>query len=721
MGALKNQMQHIREKKRSPPPSAPVPVSSTPQATKKQSPAAGPSSVGGMSVRGKALPHKKQAQKTPKLHVRPPVVEVSASEALEERKRKREADRRALRHFIQKQRGVSNEASSSPSMSDISRSPESMSPSTPQQHVAQKKAASKPQVAARGRRLNRLSADADSVSRASRDCDSVATESSVDRARRMREQRDAERAELRKLIAEQRRQHRAEKSPAAPESGSSCQQEAFAVHAEEEGAFCGDAGPSACLVMTAIMEEESNTTHDATYVEQVVETQTTTSAKEEENVAESSEERKVQFKDFLGQTYTPVNSEETAAASDTAPVPDSEPVDESINNHQDDVQPTLLDMESSVESIEDDCCGALYGFFKRDEKVHPKCSPTKTRVVDSCSSLLAVDENVSEHVESDDVQESVNDVGCDEVEPSIIYGEGDDNELMMSITLDETEYNQIVSVMQEAMESLTEVMDDEDEEFGDESTATEEIPDVEKEGEDSDESSDGFEEVEEDSIEEESPIEANVADRSSEPMHAPKQKLAAKPLVHYMKEETAIPPLPSHSNENYKELLSSLPMDAVGMVKELEGLLSPNCAEMQAVDISYADTIRNEARLPAAVRESMDNEDMNSVEDWSGDQWENEEDKNLTVYGIPMVLSDTIAIDEDDSPATKIEVIREYLEEKLGLGPFVKAYRFLKSIHEMHEDDEMLLAEMEDIVGADGLQYIDIFFQLLTIEDKFES
>ena len=98
---------------------------------------------------------------------------------------------------------------------------------------------------------------------------------------------------------------------------------------------------------------------------------------------------------------------------------------------------------------------------------------------------------------------------------------------------------------------------------------------------------------------------------------------------------------------------------------------------------------------------------------------------DMTVYGLPLPLSNSTAeelhITADDSPSQKMEAIRVYLEGKLGEEIFVKAYRFLKNIEEEDDDEDALLNSMEAIVGTEGLKYLDVLFQLITIEERFEG
>lgn len=112
----------------------------------------------------------------------------------------------------------------------------------------------------------------------------------------------------------------------------------------------------------------------------------------------------------------------------------------------------------------------------------------------------------------------------------------------------------------------------------------------------------------------------------------------------------------------------------------------------------------------------------------SWDDFSDEEPLNqnaFTVYGVPFPLSKTtckLPVDtlDESTPASRMEALREYLENALGIDSFIKVYRLLKSVGPKDDDDE-LLGTIEGIIGVDGLCYMDAFFQLIHIEDKFES
>ena len=118
-----------------------------------------------------------------------------------------------------------------------------------------------------------------------------------------------------------------------------------------------------------------------------------------------------------------------------------------------------------------------------------------------------------------------------------------------------------------------------------------------------------------------------------------------------------------------------------------------------------------------------EDEDEDKEEDIPPPDFVNEHD--MTVYGVPFPLDteqrggmDDRLMNED-SAACRMEYIREFLEDALGEDQFVQAYRLLKAVDIVDED--LLLEQMENIVGTDGLKHMGVFIQLITIEEKFEN
>jgi hypothetical protein len=73
--------------------------------------------------------------------------------------------------------------------------------------------------------------------------------------------------------------------------------------------------------------------------------------------------------------------------------------------------------------------------------------------------------------------------------------------------------------------------------------------------------------------------------------------------------------------------------------------------------------------------------------------------------------------------------IRVSLEQRLGRRRFQRAYNYLRDLKvrmqseadeaQSDQDDEKMLADMEAILGEDGLKYLDTMYQLITSEDEF--
>ena len=73
------------------------------------------------------------------------------------------------------------------------------------------------------------------------------------------------------------------------------------------------------------------------------------------------------------------------------------------------------------------------------------------------------------------------------------------------------------------------------------------------------------------------------------------------------------------------------------------------------------------------------------------------------------------------------EALRRSLQQSLGTDAFDEARMFLRAVASIQgedlnsQDDEDLLQQLEGIVGADGLQYMEDIFSLITLEDDIEE
>ena len=81
---------------------------------------------------------------------------------------------------------------------------------------------------------------------------------------------------------------------------------------------------------------------------------------------------------------------------------------------------------------------------------------------------------------------------------------------------------------------------------------------------------------------------------------------------------------------------------------------------------------------------------------------------------------------ETSTKVVQLEVLRKALHRALGVDAVNDASLFLRTVSTMQvedsvtSDDEYLLSRMEEIVGADGLQYMNAIYSLITIEDEIE-
>lgn len=73
------------------------------------------------------------------------------------------------------------------------------------------------------------------------------------------------------------------------------------------------------------------------------------------------------------------------------------------------------------------------------------------------------------------------------------------------------------------------------------------------------------------------------------------------------------------------------------------------------------------------------------------------------------------------------EALKRTLQSSLGVEAFDEAKMFLRAVASIQvedpnsQDDEYLLQQLEGIVGADGLQYMEDIFSLITMEDDIEE
>ena len=75
-----------------------------------------------------------------------------------------------------------------------------------------------------------------------------------------------------------------------------------------------------------------------------------------------------------------------------------------------------------------------------------------------------------------------------------------------------------------------------------------------------------------------------------------------------------------------------------------------------------------------------------------------------------------------DVSREEMETIKLFVRDQLGDSAYRTGMTFLKTMvcNVDMEDDEKLILEMEEIVGADGLQYLDHMFKIINTEERLE-
>ena len=75
-----------------------------------------------------------------------------------------------------------------------------------------------------------------------------------------------------------------------------------------------------------------------------------------------------------------------------------------------------------------------------------------------------------------------------------------------------------------------------------------------------------------------------------------------------------------------------------------------------------------------------------------------------------------------DISLEEMETIKVFVRDQLGDSAYHTGMTFLKTMvcNVDMEDDEKLILEMEEIVGADGLQYLDHMFKIINTEERLQ-
>ena len=80
------------------------------------------------------------------------------------------------------------------------------------------------------------------------------------------------------------------------------------------------------------------------------------------------------------------------------------------------------------------------------------------------------------------------------------------------------------------------------------------------------------------------------------------------------------------------------------------------------------------------------------------------------------ILSTLPGITATDSRSYRIEALRVHLENQLGDGPFVQAYRYMVN---HTADDDTPNDELEAILGDKKMKFVPLITQLIVCEDAY--
>ena len=99
----------------------------------------------------------------------------------------------------------------------------------------------------------------------------------------------------------------------------------------------------------------------------------------------------------------------------------------------------------------------------------------------------------------------------------------------------------------------------------------------------------------------------------------------------------------------------------------------------------------------------------------------------MTLMGVPVraEVQAVLSLKQSDSASHRIETLRIYLENRLGLEPFLASYRYLKRMggaDSSQADDAAATTELEQLLGgAHQLTHLPVLLQLLAVEERFEE
>ena len=122
----------------------------------------------------------------------------------------------------------------------------------------------------------------------------------------------------------------------------------------------------------------------------------------------------------------------------------------------------------------------------------------------------------------------------------------------------------------------------------------------------------------------------------------------------------------------------------------------------------YATIDPNATKVKHVKQENEDDGDeFESADEWSKDEAGDSKDEEVDPLQKPINLSQNENLKDE---STKLLI---HLNENLGKDNVTEVIDLLESINTESSEEE-LLAEVEKVIGAQGLFYLDDFFKLLT-------
>jgi hypothetical protein len=424
--------------------------------------------------------------------------------------------------------------------------------------------------------------------------------------------------------------------------------------------------------------------------------------KEKDNQVQDRSPSRVKFQDFLGRDYTPVTSEEDAANLEhqnllQLPKPSIEAVksvltstdDFELNKRTEVTNGSVKDIKEGKFLISASCDDLLLS-MKRDAPQQGSVSVQARTVVESLPEEVNVDEDefqatnhVYEHLDPDVYEQLAEEMGegwGDYTPSSEGVGKQEDGFIIEQIVESEEDEKEQEANAEHAAEDFSNMLSAMQEALN--------LPDRDHQEGDEDEDS-TFEEEEED--------------------------------VEVHRVLGTFGPGGDNDLDGVVEGLQ------LGAEEEEEDDDSLGSSWGEVEDHERLDEGEGEgAEGEAAQYEMVDNNpglNDDDDDDIPPPEYVNEHD--MTVYGVPFPIDtgqrklEGMNINTEDSAACRMEYIREFLEVALGEEKFIEAYRLLKTVDIVDED--LLLEQMEAIVGTEGLKHMGVFIQLITIEEKFEN